>query len=739
MDKKIELSIGILISNRMDTVPRCLDSLKPILESIPSELILVDTSQNEEINKICLQHSSNVMKFTWCKDFAKARNECLKRAKGEWFMFLDDDEWFDDPDELVHFFQSDEYKEYGYANYIIRNYTDAEYIYYSDTWATRLIRLTPETEFRSKIHEYLYPIFGKEKRLHTIVHHSGYIFETEEKRKEHFDRNVSLLLDMVAEEPNEMRWMIQLAQEYNAQKEWKRLLEYCIERIEATKDYSSGRACINIGTFYIGKIIALMRLNKFDEAEITCRELTEDERNTRLCRAYCYLFEAEIAYKNSDFQNTIWKVECYLKEKEFFEKKENEQTYSEQRMALLVDEAFDVSRIQKAYTLFICSNLKLGKIEALEQYFDCLGWDNSTIYVYKGTEIILVEAMSQLEYHEIFVKVLECIFRNAELRKSVIKQIVDLKECDYDGYRKVCEYLPIMSYESSFHCIENMLENKFEPEKISFSKWQAYMDEWVPYLSKKDLMRLKESLKEEKERWRIWDNYLDICVEKRNAVTDEEKNTFYKNVITFYQKILRVESLKQHSTMLPELCVEALKAQGICCKEEDSDDDWNRKMFLYLQSQYNLQTEYSGTDIREIEQLFFDYAEATISFSTDIYQKEVLEKNRSVTSETVQVAFLIKDALNCEMMAEKIQILKECIWLMPEISNNIRKYVMLLQENALAPAISTEMKELQNQMKPSINQLMNSRCYEEVKQVLSQIRSITSLDEELENIWNQLK
>ena len=117
----------------------------------------------------------------------------------------------------------------------------------------------------------------------------------------------------------------------------------------------------------------------------------------------------------------------------------------------------------------------------------------------------------------------------------------------------------------------------------------------------------------------------------------------------------------------------------------------------------------------------------------------MLEKNRSVTSETVQVAFLIKDALNCEMMAEKIQILKECIWLMPEISNNIRKYVMLLQENALAPAISTEMKELQNQMKPSINQLMNSRCYEEVKQVLSQIRSITSLDEELENIWNQLK
>jgi len=48
-DKNVILSISLLTSNRLETIPRCLDSLKPILEAIPSELIIVDTSNNPEV------------------------------------------------------------------------------------------------------------------------------------------------------------------------------------------------------------------------------------------------------------------------------------------------------------------------------------------------------------------------------------------------------------------------------------------------------------------------------------------------------------------------------------------------------------------------------------------------------------------------------------------------------------------------------------------------------------------
>ena len=43
MSREILLTISILISNRPDTVRKCLDSIRPLLEGVPSELILVDT------------------------------------------------------------------------------------------------------------------------------------------------------------------------------------------------------------------------------------------------------------------------------------------------------------------------------------------------------------------------------------------------------------------------------------------------------------------------------------------------------------------------------------------------------------------------------------------------------------------------------------------------------------------------------------------------------------------------
>ena len=48
--KKPVLTISLLISNRPDTIPRCLDSLRLVMDEIPCELILIDTSKSEEIH-----------------------------------------------------------------------------------------------------------------------------------------------------------------------------------------------------------------------------------------------------------------------------------------------------------------------------------------------------------------------------------------------------------------------------------------------------------------------------------------------------------------------------------------------------------------------------------------------------------------------------------------------------------------------------------------------------------------
>ena len=95
MSNRVLLTISVLISNRPDTVRKCLDSIRPLLARVSSELILVDTGCGEQVRGIIEEYTDNIVDFKWCRDFAKARNAGLERAGGEWFLYLDDDEWFE--------------------------------------------------------------------------------------------------------------------------------------------------------------------------------------------------------------------------------------------------------------------------------------------------------------------------------------------------------------------------------------------------------------------------------------------------------------------------------------------------------------------------------------------------------------------------------------------------------------------------------------------------------------------
>ena len=110
-----QLTISLLTSNQIHAIRRCLDSLVPILMQIPSELIIVDTSGEESVRELVSQYTDHVIPFQWCDDFSKARNVGLREAHGEWFMFIDDDEWLEETGEIIAFFASGEYKGYNSA------------------------------------------------------------------------------------------------------------------------------------------------------------------------------------------------------------------------------------------------------------------------------------------------------------------------------------------------------------------------------------------------------------------------------------------------------------------------------------------------------------------------------------------------------------------------------------------------------------------------------------------------
>ena len=91
--KKYILTISLLASNRKDTLPKTLASLKPLMDKVSSELIVVDTGCDEDLLEVVRKYTDKIIKFTWCNDFSKARNVGIENAQGDWFMFIDDDEW----------------------------------------------------------------------------------------------------------------------------------------------------------------------------------------------------------------------------------------------------------------------------------------------------------------------------------------------------------------------------------------------------------------------------------------------------------------------------------------------------------------------------------------------------------------------------------------------------------------------------------------------------------------------
>lgn len=239
MQRKPLLSISILVSNRIDTIRKCMESIKPLLDGFPCELIAVDTVGEKTDGSIDVvrEYTDKIYRFEWCNDFAKARNFGLEKCSGEWFMFMDDDEWFEDVSEIRDFFVSGEYKKYESANYKIHTYTDHKGSFGVGA-LFRMVKRNKDTRFVGRVHEYLTPLLEPAKEFSAYIHHYGYVFDTDEERFAHSERNISLLEPDFEKNPWDMHVRVQLLQEYIFMKELKDKAEkLCKETLEADSKY----------------------------------------------------------------------------------------------------------------------------------------------------------------------------------------------------------------------------------------------------------------------------------------------------------------------------------------------------------------------------------------------------------------------------------------------------------------------------------------------------------------------
>lgn len=209
------VTISMLVSNRIDTVEKCFESFRPLLEQIPSEFIAVDTVGDENSDgsiDVARRYADKIVHFEWCDDFAKARNAGLKEARGKWLIYLDDDEWFDDAGPLIDFFSKPElYENYDSVSMMEHSYNSATQIDYESSGFSRITVLTPEAKFVNPVHELLKGIvYRNEYDLKgTFVHHVGYIGKLSDKKS---DRNRKIMDAELEKHPDNLHlWLQQIA------------------------------------------------------------------------------------------------------------------------------------------------------------------------------------------------------------------------------------------------------------------------------------------------------------------------------------------------------------------------------------------------------------------------------------------------------------------------------------------------------------------------------------------------
>jgi tetratricopeptide (TPR) repeat protein len=360
------LSIGLLVSNRKDTIRKCLDSLTPIREAVACELIITDTGCDSDLRAVLEEYADKLNEFVWCNDFSKARNANLALADGEWYLYLDDDEWFTETADLIGFFSSGEYRKYVSASYIQRNYDNREGTQYTDTWVSRMARITSELHFVSKIHEFMEPLNGNARAIQAIVDHYGYVFDTEEESRKHYERNRQLLLEMIAAEPDKLRWRLQLAMEYRFVEEYEQLFQLCEESLAVSREMTGVNEVVAIGSFYAGEVLACMHLEKYEDALRVCEAAERDVRILELGRAFVAMEKADACsrlQKNEEAEDAIcayfhWKHELDINEgKQFI-----------QGSAPFVGRAMDEGNVLRSYILRIDIAYRLLVLADNEDY-----------------------------------------------------------------------------------------------------------------------------------------------------------------------------------------------------------------------------------------------------------------------------------------------------------------------------------------------------------------------------------
>ena len=492
------LTISLLCCGRAETTERCLKSLMPIREAIDSEIQVVDTGCEPPTREVIEKYADEVFDFKWCNDFAKARNFQLDQANGKMFLFIDDDEWFLDTKFIIDFFKQPDCTSYNIGGYFQRNYLDFEAKEYNDIEVVRMCSVTPETRFIGKVHEYIEPAYGNAMFMDAKAGHFGYVYASEEENRAHSMRNIPLLLEMMEEYPDNLRWPYQLAQEYKALREFDKLYELCKDGFQRASVYNKIEENENIryrGSFICGMALALYELNR--EEELIELYKTQGAKPTilQLPLAYLAYLTASTFFKRGQSEECKIACEYYLKSYEEVGKDLGQMFI---QGGLFASDAFTSTKLNMVYCFLMTLGLEKDDFGPLVHYYRRISWNDKVVRLNRGFLSMIVKKASEYGNKKEIKDVLNKFFTTNGFR-ILIENEIDRLSTDFteeelerlkeafkgtEGEKELNLFIDIRIMESQFSQVEywdsynELIEALSHYARVAV-QWQEVHNSWL--------------------------------------------------------------------------------------------------------------------------------------------------------------------------------------------------------------------------------------------------------------------
>lgn len=717
--KQPVLSISILISGR-EEMRKCLESLRSFLEELNCELILVDTGCNEEQLAIAREYTDIIIPFTWCNDFSAARNTGLKKATGEWFMFLDDDEWFEDPTEIVSFFKSGEYKGYNGAYYKVRNHVDRSGKNYVDHFVTRMVKMEKGTCFKGKIHESLYPLYTPVKTFDTHVEHYGYAYDTEEERRRHSMRNVPLLLEEVEEKPDEMRWYGQLAQEYLATSEYEKGAEIALKGIRRYEERGKNKEIqyYIYAALYCFAAVDYLRMEDYAAAEKLLERGLEKVKGVKPYRALLLQEAAAVFWELKRYQDCISASEEYL---DIYDKIGTDEALIAREGFLVTQDTFREGINPPLVIRAALAAAMERNYDKLEYFFFRLDWQDPRMLQQQELEKEAIEAMLDAPYRETF----SCMMKAMGEREQGIQELYPV-----------------------FLEIEETCRRHLEDEKLEqLRKLVAEIDSGHFYVLAAKIYCLDKQGDSEGVT-----ELFGRIFEKEESVLDVREDVWEvaeRNRIPLEQFFLKMDFVKWKHVLEKWVYIapfEEAESWEKRCLAWDCKDDIRSLVLSLRCKEVMIRQKGLKEDITVLEERLRNYAKEVLSYYRQFFREDVFTEKPEVLPDEARVSLRYLDVMEKRKSRDArsiLQALREMLEVYPVLEEATLYYAGLVKDeierkNNEAENAKLELEVLVNSLKTMAKLQISKKEYQTAREILLQIKQCAPDDTEVDEILEQI-